>query len=241
MFTHLNRTALISASSLFLFACNNNLPANDAQTYDRIELQASSVEWVNNDELEAQIFIEKNATNPKTLTQQINPLVAAALEKAKAYPDVKLSTAGQRSSPNYDYRTNKITSWSMRSELRLQSTNFEAASELIGALQDIGLEVADISFKVSDDQRQKVENQMITQVTESFKERAEVVKKSWGATDYRLVNLTIKSNTNSDESTPYGNQVYATMEQDASAASAPIAAGDQRIEMVAQGAVELTK
>lgn len=246
MSKNINLLAVMTLSSLGLLACNgNSVNHSDAQVYDRVALQASAVEQVNNDELEAQIFIEKSAPNPKSLSKQINPMIAAALDKAKAYPDVKLSTANQRSSPNYDYKTNKITSWSMRSELRLVSTNFEAASELIGILQDMGLQVADISFRVSDAQRQKVEEQMITQVTDSFKKRAEVVKDSWGAKDYRLVNLSVKSNTNIQDVPYYGDAAFTggAVEVNATAAeaSAPLSAGEQRIEMVAQGAIELIK
>lgn len=243
MMSYVNRLALLSAGSLCLFACNGtNYNPYEAKVYDQVELQASAVELVNNDELEAQLFIEKTAADPKSLSKQINPMIATALEKAKDYPDVKLSTANQRSTPNYNYKTNKITSWSMRSELRLVSTNFEAAGDLIGILQDSGIQVADINFRVSDAQRQKVENQMINQVTDSFKQRAEVAKDSWGAKDFRLVKLAIKSNTNIQDTPYYGDAAFTggAVAMEASAAEpAPIAAGEQRIEMVAQGAVEL--
>ena len=244
------RLMLLGAIALSLTACNggnrgDNMEGNfgdvDTEIHDRIELQASAVQRVNNDEIEAVLFIEKTAANPKTLSQQINPIIKAALEKAKAYPDVKLMTANQNTNPNYDYKTNRISSWSTRSELRLESTDFEAAGELIGALQDAGIQVSNIAFKVSDAQRQKVENDMITQVTDSFKQRAEVVKKSWGAADYKLVKLSIKSNTNVPDTPYYGDAVAtASMEVDASAA-APLSGGDQRVEMVAQGAIELIK
>lgn len=118
MITKINRLATIGVSSLCLLACNTNNSVPEGQIYDRIDLQANAVQQVNNDELEALLFVEKNASNPKTLTEQINPMIAAAIETAKAYPDVKLSTANQQTNPNYNYKTNKITSWSMRSELR---------------------------------------------------------------------------------------------------------------------------
>ena len=109
---------------------------------------------------------------------------------------------------------------------------FEAAGELIGALQESGLQVANIDFKVSDNQRQKIEKEMITQVTESFKQRAEVAKESWGAADFRLVTLAIDSNTNTPAQPYYGDTSYAMVENAASE-PAPIAGGEQRIEMVA--------
>ena len=101
---------------------------------------------------------------------------------------------------------------------------FEAAGELIGALQESGLQVASIDFKVSDTQRQKVENEMITQVTESFK----------------LVTLAINSNTNAPAQPYYGDAIYISMENAASEPT-PIAGGEQRIEMAAKGVVELVK
>ena len=118
---------------------------------------------------------------------------------------------------------------------------FEAAGELIGALQESGLQVASIDFKVSDAQRQKVENEMITQVTESFRQRAEVAKQSWDAAEYKLVTLTINSNTNAPAQPYYSDASNAMMESSAASEPAPIAGGEQRIEMVAKGAIELVK
>ena len=239
--TTLYKSILIIISAVALISCNApaNIDAQD-QVYNRIDLEASAVQRVDNDEIETLLFIEKTAANPKILTSQINPVLKAALEQAKAYPDIKLATASQNTNPNYDYKTQKIQSWSMRSELRLISGNFEAAGELIGALQESGLQVASIDFKVSDSQRQKVENEMITQVTESFKQRAEVAKESWGAKDFKLVTLAIDSNTNTPAQPYYGDASYAMVENTASEV-APIAGGEQRIEMVAKGVIELVK
>ena len=118
---------------------------------------------------------------------------------------------------------------------------FEAAGELIGALQESGLQVASIDFKVSNAQRQKVENEMITQVTESFRQRAEVAKQSWDAAEYKLVTLTINSNINAPAQPYYGDDSNAMMETSAASEPAPIAGGEQRIEMVAKGVIELVK
>lgn len=236
------KSLLLVVSAFGLISCN--VPANtdgQNQVYNRIDLEASAVQRVDNDEIEALLFIEKTASNPKSLTDQINPVIKAAMEKAKAYPDVKLATASQNTNPNYNYETRRIQSWSMRSELRLISSSFEAAGELIGALQESGLQVASIDFKVSDSQRQKVENEMITQVTESFKQRAEVAKESWGAADFKLVTLAIDSNTNTPAQPYYGDASYAVMDTEAASEPAPIAGGEQRIEMVAKGVIELVK
>lgn len=236
------KSLLIVVSTFALISCN--LPANtDAQNqiYNRIDLQASAVQRVDNDEIEALLFIEKTASNPTSLTTQINPIIKTALEQAKAYSDIKLTTASQNTNPNYNYETRKIQSWSMRSELRLISSNFEAAGELIGALQESGLQVASIDFKVSDSQRQKVEKEMITQVTESFKQRAEVAKESWGAADFKLMTLAINSNTNVPAQPYYGDGIYTATESTSASESAPIAGGEQRIEMVAKGVIELVK
>lgn len=241
--TSLYKSILIVISTFALASCNAPADNNaQDQVYNRIDLEASAVERVDNDELEALLFVEKTASNPKSLTNQINPIIKAAMDKAKVYPDVKLATASQNTNPNYNYETRKIQSWSMRSELRLVSNNFEAAGELIGALQESGLQVANIYFKVSDSQRQKVENEMITQVTESFRQRAEVAKQSWGAADYKLVTLAINSNTNAPAQPYYGNATNAMMvDSMAEIEPAPIAGGEQRIEMVAKGAIELVK
>ena len=240
--TLLYKSILIVISTSALISCNvpSNINAQN-QTYNRIDLEASAVQRVGNDELEALLFVEKTASNPKSLTQQINPIIQAAMDKAKAYSDVKLTTASQNTNPNYNYQTQKNQSWSMRSELRLVSNDFEAAGELIGALQESGLQVASINFKVSDEQRQKVENEMITQVTEIFRQRAEVAKQSWDATDYKLVTLAINSNTNTPVQPYYGDASNAMMESTAASEPLPLAGGEQRIEMVAKGAIELVK
>ena len=83
---------------------------------------------------------------------------------------------------------------------------------------------------------------MITQVTESFRQRAEVAKQSWDAADYKLVTLAINSNTNTPAQPYYGDATNAMMvDSMAEVEPAPMVGGEQRIEMVAKGAIELVK
>ncbi len=78
-----------------------------------------------------------------------------ALATSRKYPQVKVETGAQSTYPIYDNDSNKLKEWRGRAEIRLESKDFKATSQLINELQQ-SFQTQSINFSVSDEQRKKL-------------------------------------------------------------------------------------
>lgn len=78
-----------------------------------------------------------------------------ALNVSRKYPQVKVETGAQSTYPIYDNDSNKLKEWRGRAEIRLESKDFKAASQLVNELQQ-NFQTQSINFTVSDEQRKKL-------------------------------------------------------------------------------------
>ncbi len=102
-----------------------------------------------------QLYILKSNKQPAELSNQINQLMNQALATSRKYPQVKVETGAQSTYPIYDNDSNKLKEWRGRAEIRLESKDFKAASQLINELQQ-SFQTQSINFSVSDEQRKKL-------------------------------------------------------------------------------------
>ena len=107
-----------------------------------------------------------------------------------AYKSVKTQSAGYQTTPVYD--KNRVARWRVRQELRLESPDFAAATELVGKLQ-ANLVVAGLTQSVSGESRRKAENALIAEALAAFDERARVVRDAMKAKGYRVRDLQLSS------------------------------------------------
>lgn len=78
-----------------------------------------------------------------------------AIATSRKYPQVKVETGAQSTYPIYDNDSNKLKEWRGRAEIRLESKDFKATSQLINELQQ-SFQTQSINFSVSDEQRKKL-------------------------------------------------------------------------------------
>lgn len=202
-----------------------------------VSLQTEVSREVQNDEMRASFFTEQSHKNPTTLANQINQSINTAMTAAKRYPAVSVTTGGQNTYPIYDDK-NRLTTWRSRSEIELKSTDFRAMSELMAQLQE-QLQLGNISFNISNKQRQTVENELLNELTQSFKQRASILKTAWGSSSYELVTLNINT-----ESQPHYPQPMMMMRGNADMMESKVApqsveAGNSRIQISANGTIQL--
>lgn len=219
------------SAGLSLMACT----PSSQQEHRIIELQAQAWHDVNNDEAVAILYTQQQAANPQQLNQQIQQKLNSAFDIAKKYPSVKVSSGQQNTSPTYNQRQ-RITGWTTHAEIILKSTDLKAVSELLGILQD-QLMLQSLQFQVSTQQRERVENQLISEVSKTFQQRAAIAQQAWQSSHYELVRFKILSNTQSTQPV-----IYQTAMADAAApASAPVPmqAGQSQIIVEAIGSVQL--
>lgn len=225
-------------SSLILASVSSPVFAatTDALNYNVVSIQADASREVSNDQIQAVLYIEKSNKQPAELANQINMQMNQALALAKKYPQVKVKTGAQSTYPIYDTDNKKLKEWRGRAELQIQSHDFKAASQLISELQQ-NFQTDSIGFSVSDEQRSKVENELMMEASKNFQQRAQLMSQSWHKNGYNLINLNINTNNN------YRPVMMSSLRTAKFAEASPMAqdmnAGESKISVSANGTIQL--
>ncbi|WP_089604826.1 SIMPL domain-containing protein [Acinetobacter piscicola] len=205
--------------------------------YNIVNVQAEATRQVSNDEMHAVLFIEKTNKQPAELSSQIAQLMNQAMAIAKKYPQVKVETGSQTTYPVYDNDNQKLKEWRGRAEVQIESKDFKAASQLISELQQ-NFQTQSINFSVSDEQRKKVENELMVEASKSFQQRAQIITQAWNKSSYNLVNL----NLNTSNYYPQPVMMRASMAKFSDAEAAPpqdVSAGESKVTVNANGSIQL--
>lgn len=233
----LSNATKTSFMAVLAAACMTNAAhADSAPEHQVIGLQAEVSRDVQNDLMQATLFTEINSSNPTTLARDVNVIINDAVNTAKRYSTVRVSTGAQNTYPVYNDK-NKLTGWRARAEVQLKSTDFKATSELIALLQS-KMQVENVNFSVSPEQQRKVENELMSEISGVFRERASIVQKSWGANAYELVRMDI--NTSTDQPRPYPMFARAaSMKMEDAVAPQQVEGGDSKLRVQANGSIQL--
>jgi len=228
------KSSLVALLSLLPLALSASLvrAGEPEPRFDRIRFSTTVQAEIDNDLVRAVLYAQREGTDAATLSAEVNAAVAWGVEKAKAIPAVRAQTLGYQTSPVYTKQT--LTGWRVRQSLRLESAEAATLSALIGTLQQ-RLGVQSIDYDVSPEARRQAEDRLIVEAVDAFRQRADLVAKSWGQPDYRLVEMQV--NTQGSGPQPYPRAAMA-MEMQASAAP-PIEAGTQAVRVSIEGAIEL--
>ena len=209
---------------------------NEALNYNLVTVQADATRQVSNDEMHAVLYIERSNKQPSELSAQITQLMNQAIATAKKYPQVKVDTGSQTTYPVYDNDNQKLKEWRGRAEVKIESKDFKMTSQLINELQS-NFQTESINFTVSDEQRKKVENDLIVEASKNFQQRAQILTQAWNKSAYTLVNLNINT------SNAFPQPIYAARASMAKFAAADaggqnVAAGESKITVNANGSIQ---
>jgi len=184
---------LLLLRSLLVFALLSStvFGAEPPPRYNTVSLQASAQRELPNDLLDATLYVEVNDPTPAGAANAVNATVNTALRTARGYAAVRARSGNSRTFPIYT-RGNQLQGWRGRGEVRIESKDFEAASTLIGKLQE-SMQLGGIQFSVSVEARRAAENELIGEAIAAFKARAEIVRKALGGRGYKLQNLEVSS------------------------------------------------
>lgn len=200
-------------------------------SYDRISLSASAEREVENDTLVAELYAEHQAQRQRDVSTVVNGAVAWALKKSKGQAGIKVQTTQYNTSAVYNKQT--ITGWRARQSIRLESTDAEKLSDLIGELQE-KLSIGSIRYAVSKAARDAVEETLTSQAIAQFKRRAELVTRDLGRKSYRLVQLNIHAQGGNPRPVAYAARGMAM-----DAAAPAIEAGVQTLGVNISGTIEV--
>ena len=223
---------LVISLILGLTAANQATAAAEAARYNQIHFQVERSRPVENDRMQAVLSLTAEDDNAARLADHINRSMDAALKTAKARAKVEVRSGSYRTYPVYNKE--KIQRWRATQELWLDSSDFAELGSLIGQLQE-RLQVTSINFSVSSARRAAVEDELIAQALDAFKQRAELVRKQLAAKAYRIVDVSI--NTGGGQPVPI--MMRATTMEAASAAPPAVEAGTSTLSVNVGGVIEL--
>lgn len=158
--------------------------------YNQIRFQAAASETVANDRMRAVLTVQDEDDDAARLADRINQTMAWALQQSKAQKGIEVRSGGYSTQPIYN--KNALSGWRASQELILEGGDFGQISKLIGVLQQ-RLQLTTVSFSIAPETRAAVERKLIDQALDSFKQRAEQVRKNIGTSGYRIVELNINT------------------------------------------------
>jgi predicted secreted protein len=182
-----------------------------------VTVSASSTVTVQNDRLQAWLRAESENANPAAAASQVNAAIAKALAVAKAYPAIKVATAGYSTQQISDKQ--KPNRWRVTQSLSLDSGDFTAAATLITRLQDDnGLLLSGMAFSLADKTRRDAEDSVTQQAIKSWQARAQQAALGLGFPEWHPGHVTVQTGD--------GGRAYPIMRAQAmagSGGSAPVA------------------
>lgn len=203
-----------------------------------IDFSAEASRPAPNDLVVATLYTERGGADPAALARQVNREIAAALETVRAVKDVKGQSAGTSTWPVYGKdgtpAGSKIEGWRMRSEIRLESRNLGAMSELIGELQ-ASLALGHVDMQPALETRRKAVDEATVDALKAFEQRAGLISTAMGKR-YRIRQLNISDNNG--QRPMFARMRAATMA--AEAVPAPLEGGETDISVTVTGSIELT-
>lgn len=212
------------------------LGADDAVIEDQVSFQVEVDREVNNDRVVAILNVTAEHRDPAKLAGQINDTMTWALAQLSDKQVVRPRSGGYQTYPVYDDK--KIVRWRGRQELQLESGDVDRLSQLIGGLQ-ARLQVQSLQFSVSADKRRDVESALIEEVLAAFQQRAELIRKSLGASAYRLMDMTVHTG-GTQRPVPLRAEKMASVSR-AAVSTPAMERGTTRVSVQASGRIHLLR
>ena len=206
--------------------------------YNQISLRAEASQEVPRDLMIVTLYTEAQNTDSAKLAAEITSAMNTAIGQAKQVKDVTLRQGNRNSYPIYDNKTQKITGWRERAELRLESTDFAALSKLTGDLMQT-LKMGNMQFAVGNAARKTSEDTLLKDAVNAFKTRAQLATDALGGKGYKIVSLNLNSNGYPQ---PYMRSAMMMKAASADMAAAPtpdVEAGTSEVSMSADGVIEV--
>ena len=208
--------------------------AADPPAPPTVELAAEASGPAANDLTVAVLYAERSGASAAAVAREVNSDIAAALERARSQGAVKVQSGNVSTWPVYGKDgQGRITAWRMRSELRLESTDTAAMSELVGKLQET-LALAHLTMEPAPETRRKAVADVTVDALRAFETRAKLIADTLGRR-YRIAHLAVGDH--GLQPPPMPRMRAAVMA--AEAAPAPLEGGESRVSVHVSGRIEL--
>ncbi len=200
--------------------------------YNIVNLNAEQSRQVANDVMVVTMQAIAQKDNAAEAGRKVNETMKWADQIISDDNKIKHKTLNYQTQPVYHNRV--ITGWKVSQQLRLQSTDFDSLTAVVGRLQE-QLQVASMRFEISPDRRKQEVNTLIVEALQAFREKAGLITQTLKAQDYRLVTVSVNEGKTI---MPFRGMVQA--EAMSVGASAPtVEAGDSKVRVGVDGTIQL--
>jgi predicted secreted protein len=190
---------------------------------------------VANDWATAVLSVTHEDPSAAEVAARINRDMTWALDLAKKRSAVRPRSGGYSTLPVHDPKRGSLRHWRGSQELVLESGDTPALTALVGELQE-RLQVQSLGFSVSPERRRKVEEELVVEALEAFQARADLVRRTFAASGYRLVEVHVGTGGGGP---PPVRPMMRTMAADAEMMPPAVEGGTSEITASASGAIEL--
>ncbi len=224
------RFAILVIASGF---CGAATAAEGGLQYNQIRFQVAASESVANDRMQAVLSVHDEDDDAARLADRINKAMAWAIDQSNGQQGIEARSGGYSTQPVYD--KNALRGWRASQQLIWEGADFSQIGKLIGVLQQ-QLQLSAVSFSVAPATRASVEQRLIDQALNAFKQRAEQVRKNIGTPSYRIVEINIMTDDAPIQPVPMLRAEAMSMQ---SVAEPSFEGGDSDVRVSVQGAVQL--
>ncbi|SAL27376.1 hypothetical protein AWB67_01147 [Caballeronia terrestris] len=182
--------AAISSAALTMSA---NVAAQTVVTQPQpsgvLSLAAQASAEVPQDTVDITLFYEQQAADASSLTTTLNQRADAALRMAKGVDGVTARSGSFTVYPSTD-RDGRISAWRGRTEVVLESHDFEAASKLAGKMSS-SMQVGNVAFSLSPQAQRTAAQKLSSQAIESFRQQAQASTQAFGYNSYTIREVSV--------------------------------------------------
>jgi predicted secreted protein len=233
---HKSLAGYVAGTAFALAACHASAQTV-APPSGVLNLDASASLDVPQDVVHVTLSYEQQADDPATLADALNQRTEQVLLAAKRQSGVTAQTGALSVYPSTD-RDGHISGWRGRSEVRLDSHDFAAASKLAGSLSS-QMQISNVTFSLSNDARDAAQKKLSGEAIAAFRQKAANASAAFGFGGFTIREV----NVSAGESSPPRPMMMARMAAapgSAKMADVPLEAGDSTVTVNVNGSVQMT-
>ncbi len=227
-------TSVLACTALLGIPAGVAAHDEEAKALRRVGFQVERSRQVENDWLRASVVAQAEDADAAAVAERVNQAMRWALEQGRKESSLKLQTTGYQTWPIQE--DGRIRRWQASQQLRIEGSDAAALTRLLGELQS-RLQLASLEFTLSPERRRAVEQELSVEVLKAFRERAQLIAETLGASGYEIVRIDVGGGA----SMPVYDQLQMAgrgMAEKAMAAPAT-EGGTSRVDVLASGAIEL--
>ncbi len=222
---------MVLTASSSVFADSVEPPRN------QVHLSAAAQREVPNELFQVFMFTELRDKDPAKVADEINAQMNQAIAQAKQVEGVTIKTGSYNTTPIYNYKSpTKEPVWQGTQDVVFESKDLKSVLKLAGDLQQI-LKIRNVSYAVTPETRQQIQDELIEDAMRAFHRRAAVVGRHMPTSDYEFGELHINVGGGRPPMYKHNVRAAASPEMMAADGGPAVEAGTTRLEVTVSGSV----